>query len=99
MTHSPPSSGALLDTLPQQVAEEGQGVVQLHLLVVEGQREGQGAQEVTSQPQAQHAPKGQTQAYAVISGAPSRKTDFRTHHHRMNDDHQHYYISDCFMFK
>ena len=41
-------------------------MVQLHLLVVEGQREGQGAQGIPAQTQPQHPPQGQAQAQPVV---------------------------------
>lgn len=64
--HSPPPRQAQFDTLSQEVAEEGQSVVQLHLFVVESQWEGHGARNVPAQTQSQDPPQGQAQAHAVV---------------------------------
>ncbi|TNN52801.1 hypothetical protein EYF80_036975 [Liparis tanakae] len=65
------------EALPQQVAEEGQSVVQLHLLVVESQTKGHGAQRIPAQAQSQDPPQGQAQAHPVVpaSGSGQRGKD------------------------
>lgn len=65
-TDSPLPHQALFDALPQQVAEEGQSVVQLHLFVVESQTKGHGAQRIPAQPQSQNPPQGKAQTHSVV---------------------------------
>lgn len=64
--HSPSPQQAQLNALSQQVAEERQSVVQLHLFVVQSQAKCDGAQSVAAQAKTQNGPQGQTQAHAVI---------------------------------
>ena len=65
-THSPSPRRTQFDTLPQQVAEEGQSVVQLHLFVVESQAKGHGAQRIPAQTESQNAPQGKTQTHSIV---------------------------------
>lgn len=64
--HSPSAQRAQFNAFPQQVAEERQRVVQLHLFVVQSQAECHGAQSVAAQAQSHNGPQGQTQAHAVV---------------------------------
>ena len=63
----PPSGDTQLEARAQQVAEEGHGMVQLHLLVVEGQTEEGTAQQVLVMAQCPRGQQRQAQAYAVVS--------------------------------
>ncbi len=53
---SPSPSQALLDALAQEVTEEGQWVIQFHLLVIESQSEGQGTKQIPAQIKSQNPP-------------------------------------------
>lgn len=64
---SPSACKAQFDRLPQQVAEERQGVVQLHLFVIESQAKGRGAQHIPAKTETQDPPQGKTQADTVVS--------------------------------
>lgn len=63
---SPSPHQAQFDTLPQQVAEEGQSMVQLHLFVVESQTKGHGAQRIPAQTQSQNPPQGKAQTHSIV---------------------------------
>lgn len=63
---SPSPSKAQFDTLPQQVAEERQSMVQLHLFVIESQAKGHGAEHIPAKTETQNSPQGETQAHAVV---------------------------------
>lgn len=63
---SPSPHGAQSDTLPQQVAEEGQSVVQLHLFVVESQAKGHGAQRIPAKAESHDSPQSKAQAHPVV---------------------------------
>lgn len=63
---SPSPSKAQFDTLPQQVAEERQSMVQLHLFVTESQAKGHGAEHIPAKTETQNTPQGKTQAHAVV---------------------------------
>lgn len=65
-TDSPSPHQAQFDTLPQQVAEEGQSVVQLHLFVVESQAKSHGAQSIPAQTQSQNPPQGKAQTHSIV---------------------------------
>lgn len=64
---SPSACEAQFDGLPQQEAEEGQSMVQLHLFVVESQTKGHGAKHIPAKTEAHDPPQGKTQADAVVS--------------------------------
>lgn len=65
-TDSPSPHQAQFDTLPQQVAEERQCMVQLHLFVVESQAKGHGAHRIPAQAEAQKPPQCKAQAHSVV---------------------------------
>lgn len=65
-TDSPSPHQAQFDTLPQQVAEERQSMVQLHLFVVESQAKGHGAHRIPAQAEAQDPPQRKAQTHAVV---------------------------------
>lgn len=65
-TDSPSACQAQFDALPQQVAEERQCMVQLHLFIIESQAKGHRAERIPAKTKAQDAPKGKTQADAVV---------------------------------
>ena len=53
-------------TYLEEVDEEGDGMIKLHLLVVEGGGEEGGGGQWTTAEDGVHGPQGQTQAHAVI---------------------------------
>lgn len=55
------------EALSQQITEEGQRVVELHLFVVESQWEGYWAQRIPAQTQTQDPPQSQAQAHSIVS--------------------------------
>lgn len=63
---SPSACEAQFDGLPQQVAEERQGMVQLHLFVIESQAKGHGAEHIPAETKAHDPPQGKTQTDAVV---------------------------------
>lgn len=63
---SPSACEAQFDRLPQQVAEERQGMVQLHLFVIESQAKGHRAKHIPAKAETQNPPQGKTQADAVV---------------------------------
>lgn len=63
---SPSARKAQFDGLPQQVAEERQCMVQLHLFVIESQAKGHGAEHIPAKTETQDPPQGKTQADAVV---------------------------------
>lgn len=65
---SPSACEAQFDALPQQVAKERQGMVQLHLFIIESQAKGHGAKHIPAKTKAQDPPQGKTQADAVVPG-------------------------------
>lgn len=64
--YSPSACEAQFDGLSQQVAEERQSVVQLHLFVVESQAEGHWAGHIPAKTEAHDPPQGKTQTDAVV---------------------------------
>lgn len=64
--YSPSPQQAQFNAFSQQVAEERQSVVQLHLFVVQSQAKCDRAQSVAAQAKTQNGPQGQTQAHTVI---------------------------------
>lgn len=66
LAHSPSPQQAQFNAFSQQVAEERQSVVQLHLFVVQSQAKCDGAQSIAAQAKTQNGPQGQTQAHSII---------------------------------
>lgn len=84
---SPSACEAQFDALPQQVAEERQGMVQLHLFIIESQAKGHGAKHIPAKTEAQDPPQGKTQADAVVPGVVKVSNVLSSsHHHKQHHE-------------
>lgn len=78
---SPSACEAQFDALPQQVAEERQGMVQLHLFIIESQAKCHGAKYIPAKTEAQDPPQGKAQADAVVPGVVKVSNVLSSSHH------------------
>lgn len=84
---SPSACEAQFDALPQQVAEERQGMVQLHLFIIESQAKGHGAKHIPAKTEAQDPPQGKAQADAVVPGVVKVSNVLSSsHHHKQHHE-------------
>lgn len=84
---SPSACEAQFDALPQQVAEERQGMVQLHLFIIESQAKGQRAKHIPAKTKAQDPPQGKAQADAVVPGVVKVSNVLSSsHHHKQHHE-------------